>query len=267
MENALIKDVNKILYDLSFQDISHLFDFHMNKDYSAFTKKHTGFDFIERYKNVYENGNISKYWATNKFLFDEDVQLQIRLVYIKELFLYAKKRLESPKVDIRLFPADEEITYVLNEVDKYILSSNVDINYVEQVIDSEYIKMQLSFLTNRKQDEFSYDEIGKSKEILESVYRYITNNKSTNVDMIKLRKEAFTVLGISKDSIDRKLLNGLNSITDGIVEARNLYGSGHGRHPEFDFNNKELIQLTVESTIIIVKYLLMIKESRDAAET
>jgi len=82
---------------------------------------------------------------------------------------------------------------------------------------------------------------GSTKELLEAVLKTILGLHGTGIateDMPKLLKRAQCVVGLDPATIDstppggealKRLTGGIGQVVSGVVDLRNLYGSGHGR--------------------------------------
>ncbi|WP_335341179.1 abortive infection family protein [Finegoldia magna] len=111
------------------------------------------------------------------------------------------------------------------------------------------------------------EEIGKSKELLESCCKEICNNlgenKQDNLKLTQLVKETFRCLKIpnesmiiyeTEDKIVRQIIGSLNGLASGINDLRNHYGSGHGREMSFKALSKKHVELSVGASITLTRY-------------
>jgi len=108
-------------------------------------------------------------------------------------------------------------------------------------IDATYVSQQITRMEAAVDNDPSL-AIGTAKEFLETCCKTIlkerVGNIDGNIDLPQLVKKASKELELTPDDIPdkakavntiRKLLSNLASITSGIAELRNSYGTGHGK--------------------------------------
>ncbi len=108
-------------------------------------------------------------------------------------------------------------------------------------IDATYVSQQITRMETAVDNDPSL-AIGTAKEFLETCCKTILKerggNIDGNIDLPQLVKKASKELELTPDDIPdkakavntiRKLLSNLASITSGIAELRNSYGTGHGK--------------------------------------
>lgn len=133
--------------------------------------------------------------------------------------------------------------------------------------DSEYITTQLKYLDSAI--ETNPDEaIGKAKELLESCCKTILDEKGVvidkNWDVPRLTKEACKVLNLTPDDIAdtakasdiiKRILGNLSTISQGMAELRNSYGSGHGKTAKFRGLSPRHARLAVGAAVTAVHFI------------
>jgi hypothetical protein len=111
----------------------------------------------------------------------------------------------------------------------------------QRVIDTEYISQQITLI----EDSISNNPdlaIGTSKELIETCCKTILQEMGKqydyNWDLTKLVKVTYKELKLTPDDIPdaakasktiKRLLSNLATVTQGLAELRNLYGTGHGK--------------------------------------
>jgi hypothetical protein len=114
-----------------------------------------------------------------------------------------------------------------------------------QYLDGKYIQQKLALMYTTVQTQTDV-AIGLAKELLETTCQSIIHQHRKAIDkewsIQRLMKETIEVIDLSpKDVADpekaemsmKKVLQGLNSIVQGVAELRNSYGSGHGKTADF----------------------------------
>lgn len=111
---------------------------------------------------------------------------------------------------------------------------------VTQTIDEEYVSRQVSRMQAAVTSEPDV-AIGTAKEFIETICKTILSERKTpyNADekMPRLVRQVAGVLDLIPDHVEKqsaeivkRTLSNLASVSDGIAELRNLYGTGHGKH-------------------------------------
>lgn len=81
-------------------------------------------------------------------------------------------------------------------------------------------------------------------------------------------RDAADALDVKQDlpegaTATRKILSGMNQIVQGISKVRNLYGAGHGRHPEETARiNVQHAKLVVGVSVVLATFLLDVLDTR-----
>lgn len=139
-------------------------------------------------------------------------------------------------------------------------------NHISDKFNNIYIEKQIRLMRSMI-EESPADSIGKSKELLESCFKYILDDLGelyeNNITLQQLRKRVFSVLNLdAKQNINaqsnsevKKILSGLTQIIDGINNLRNEKGDGHGKGKNFLELPPRYARLVVNSTISIVRFV------------
>lgn len=138
---------------------------------------------------------------------------------------------------------------------------------LKETFDSDYINKQIDLMVKSCEDNPT-EAIGKAKELLESCCKTILEaenqeiNKDDNVS--KLVSKTLKVIKVpnldaikdkDEDKFVKQITGGLNSVTSGITNLRNHYGSGHGKSKTFKSLTKRHAELAVGSSITLVRYI------------
>lgn len=153
---------------------------------------------------------------------------------------------------IQSFPG---ITEWLEKNDAKLLSDlrGDDRHALESLADTEVAGFDVEEHVHRIKRALADDPglaVGSTKELLETVFKTILGlhgAKTELDDMPKLMKRAQVALGMdasnTADPAERKLLQGISNVVVGVVELRNLYGTGHGKSqaPTIDPDTAKLV--------------------------
>lgn len=131
---------------------------------------------------------------------------------------------------------------------------------------SNYMNQQIDLMITMC-NENPTEAIGKSKELIESCCKTIIESRGEvikdSISMGQLIKQTFDLLNIpnknakmnlEEERIVKQIVGSLNGLSSGIVELRNHYGSGHGRSAKFSGLTKRHAELSVGSSITLVRY-------------
>ena len=118
------------------------------------------------------------------------------------------------------------------------------------------------------QEENPTESIGKAKELIESCCKTILEKVGVTInpkwDMPNLVDEVFKYFKIMPRDIDenikgaksiRQILGNLKAMAQGIIELRNIYGSGHGKAGSYKGLEPRHAQLAVGSSITLVNFM------------
>ena len=158
---------------------------------------------------------------------------------------------------------DKEFENIFLELEN-IINGSIGI-FVLEKINSEYIEKQVQIML-KMQKENPTEAIGKAREIIESVCKTILDNKKVQYDdSTNLVKEVLKVINLLPKHIQdnstklseniKRIISGLETISNNIFELRNNYGSGHGKSADFIGLQNRHAQLAVGSAITIINFL------------
>jgi len=127
---------------------------------------------------------------------------------------------------------------------------------------SNYIKKQIDRMNSNIETNPDL-AIGTAKELVESLLKMIADTEDDKIELPKLQKLAMKQLSLVPEDIPEKakgsehmkvLLSNLTSIVHKLDEIRNLYGTGHGKHPRKSGLEPRHARLAVESAITFVNF-------------
>ncbi len=140
--------------------------------------------------------------------------------------------------------------------------------------DAEYLSQQMT----RLETAIPHDPalaIGTSKELVETCCKTILQDRNCEVDknweLTKLVKETWKALKLRADDIPdeakavetiRRLLNNLATVTQGLAELRNEYGTGHGKAASAKGLNARHAKLAVGAATTLAVFLFETHQER-----
>lgn len=143
-----------------------------------------------------------------------------------------------------------------------VLASNI-----KDAFSSDYIDWQMQIMMSM-QTENPTEAIGKAKELIESCCKGILEENSQSYestwDLPRLVKETTNLLKVTPEHIpsDKRgaesmisILKSLRAIANGLNELRNVYGSGHGKSPNYKGLSERHAKLAVGSALTLVNFL------------
>lgn len=143
-----------------------------------------------------------------------------------------------------------------------VLASNI-----KDAFSSDYIDWQMQIMMSM-QTENPTEAIGKAKELIESCCKGILEENSQSYentwDLPRLVKETTNLLKVTPENIpsDKRgaesmisILKSLRAIANGLNELRNVYGSGHGKSPNYKGLSERHAKLAVGSALTLVNFL------------
>ncbi|MFW0777149.1 MAG: abortive infection family protein [Rickettsiales bacterium] len=165
-------------------------------------------------------------------------------------------------------------------VGRYVgLASAPALNAVKEIvtgIDAGYVSQQITKMEAAVTNDPGL-AIGTAKELVETCCKTILDNRgvtySKNDDLPKLVKLTSKELSLTPDDIPektraistiKKLLSNLATITQGIAELRNQYGTGHGKSAKFKGLSSRHAKLAVGSASTLAVFLLETHEERES---
>lgn len=145
----------------------------------------------------------------------------------------------------------------------------------KDVFNAEYLSRQI----NRIEAAISYDPdlaIGTSKELVETCCKTILQERGVEFDdnweLTKVVKETYKQLKLTPDDIPetakaadtiKRLLSNLATVTQGLAELRNLYGTGHGKSAKVKGLTPRHAKLAAGTATALAVFLFETHESRD----
>lgn len=138
---------------------------------------------------------------------------------------------------------------------------------IKEAFSSEYIDNQLAIMLPM-QKENPTEAIGKAKELIESCCKGILEENGQTYDSTwdapRLVKETTNFLKVAPENIPsdirgaesmKSILKSLRAIANGLNELRNVYGSGHGKSPNYQGLSERHARLAVGSALTLVNFL------------
>ncbi len=149
----------------------------------------------------------------------------------------------------------------------------------QKVFNAEYLSQQIT----RIEASIPHDPdlaIGTSKELVETCCKTILQERSVqfdgNWDLPKLVKATYKELKLTPDDIPdaakaadaiRRLLSNLATVTQGLAELRNLYGTGHGKSATSRGLTPRHAKLAAGAATTLAVFLFETHEARSEQET
>ena len=160
----------------------------------------------------------------------------------------------------------EECKAIIDKYNKRDINS-VRVAQIESKFGNDYIRSQIKLMLEMQANNPT-EAIGKAKELIESCCKTILEKVNISIDpnwtMVNLVDRVFEHLKIMPRDISdkakgvesiRKVLGSLKAVAPGIVELRNIYGSGHGKPGSYQGLESRHAQLAVGSSITLVLFL------------
>ncbi len=145
----------------------------------------------------------------------------------------------------------------------------------QQMFNAEYLSRQL----NRIEAAIPHDPdlaIGTSKELVETCCKTILQERGIEFDdkweLTKVVKETYKQLKLTPDDIPetakaaetiRRLLSNLATVTQGLAELRNSYGTGHGKSVKTKGLTSRHAKLAAGSATTLAVFLFETHEARN----
>ena len=263
-----ITDISKIqVENKAFKTFEEEYKFHREiaNDYSQFY-------FFESDRLPFKNSNSEEFLKIICEIIHPEVRCEDG--YWKELMV----RMNS------LINADGYELYVSNTISGRSVFSARKITFatddfgltqglerMADIINTDYIRHQMHLLIESLNID-SPTAIGKSKELLETAFKYILNDIGITLtgseDMSQLHKMVTKELGLTinekNERIDgaSQVLNGLISINVGMSSLRNKYGDGHGKAKSFTGLPPRYGKLAVGTVSAYITFLFDTYEER-----
>ena len=143
--------------------------------------------------------------------------------------------------------------------------------------DSENMFQQIKRIEESTEQDPSL-AIGSAKELIETCCKTILKERMVSFDekaeLPKLVKAAMKELNLLPDNIPsqskgaetiKRILSNLSSVTQGVAELRNLYGTGHGRSSNLKGLSSRHAKLAVGAASTLVVFLFETHSHRQKA--
>lgn len=247
-----------------FNKDGYVLDF-SNATFDEFTEDVVGIP-IQEWASEKRGCGLSKGRSFEYFINTQSDELIYNLVFelVEHLkgFEYAD---HNPCKDYDLEKAEKLLKEVEDNYNPNLLSKSAEDLKIQY--NNDYIVKKIDEMSKLKTSD-SREAIGKSKELLESTFKYVledANIKYTNKDdLMDLRKKSFKYLNLdtksneaAKDSKNvKQILSGLTQIVQGMGNLRNGYGSGHGISPTGIILPERYGELSVNAAITISKFVV-----------
>ena len=244
------------ILDRFFNSNGYVFDFSTD-NFNDFTQRSIVVPLCETFelskgKSLRELFRVGKDDIVRKLLFD--------------LFKYY----EAFIIDNDSLRRDDDFYEKCKTIAKNIQSKSGLINQIDRlknVFNTKYMTSQIQTMQSAIESN-PIDAIGKAKELLESCFLTILNNENIETDknwkLSRLSKGTCKLLKLTPDDIleekkasetIRIILGNLSSITTGIAELRNPYGSGHGKDAKYKGLSPRHARLAVGAATIAVLFI------------
>lgn len=137
-------------------------------------------------------------------------------------------------------------------------------------VDRSYIRdIQERAIKDVEEENFD-SAIGKAKTLLEEVFKYVLENRgielSKSISMSELYKKVREEYGIKTgNEVDiriNKLISGLNTIVDAVVEMRNIASDSHGLGSKRVSVENHHALLVVNAAIIVADFILAVADNK-----
>ncbi len=151
----------------------------------------------------------------------------------------------------------------------------MDLAKNNDVFNAEYLRRQI----NRIEAAISYDPdlaIGTSKELVETCCKTILQERGVQFDdkweLTKVVKETYKQLKLTPDDIPetakaaetiKRLLSNLATVTQGLAELRNSYGTGHGKSAKAKGLTPRHAKLAAGTATALAVFLFETHEARE----
>lgn len=242
-------------------------------DFDTFTLESVGVALCEKY-------HLSKGRSLNAYINEADENLADKLLFdLLEYYELSYDNFERETVPNEFgkvaldYGVDYSVTYKkCKEIQKRHSSplsdyTNSLASNIKDAFSSDYIYWQMQIMMSM-QSENPTEAIGKAKEIIESCCKGILEENGLTYDRTwdapRLVKETTNLLKIAPDNIPSdirgaesmiSILKSLRAIANGLNELRNVYGSGHGKSPNYQGLSERHARLAVGSALTLVNFL------------
>ena len=155
----------------------------------------------------------------------------------------------------------------MNKLELNTFSNDNLLQPIKENFDSEYVTQSIELMLEL-QSSNPTEAIGKAKELIETCCKTILDEKgisyTKNDDINALTKTTFENLNLLPDNINenlplsetlKKILGNLRSLTFGLAELRNPYGSGHGKSAKYKGLAGRHAKLAVGCSATLVNFI------------
>lgn len=165
---------------------------------------------------------------------------------------------------------DTDLIAQCNEIANRLCSGTSHLHSLKQTakeFDAHYLADQIQRMEKAVIDDPEL-AIGTSKELVETCCKTILETRGQTVDgsatLGKLSKATMKELKLLPDEVPdsargsetvKRLLQNLATVTQGLAEIRNLYGTGHGRHGKSKGISKRHARLAVGAATTYCRFL------------
>lgn len=242
-----------------FNSGGYVLDFSTN-DFDAFTLSTVGVALCAEYQM--SKGRSLMAYVEKASTSDTIILLKALLEHYELSVMFEQDKMSNP-LRIKQYEKCKAILAKASSVNLYAVQAA----QMKQDFNSDYIAGQIDLML-RMQAENPTEAIGKAKELIESCCKTVLKNLGVEVnpkwDVMNLVDEVFKSFKIMPKDIDdnvkgaksiKQILGSLKAIAQGVVELRNLYGSGHGKDGSFIGLEPRHAQLAVGSSITLVNFI------------
>ena len=227
-------------------------------EFNAFTMSSIGIPLCEHY-GVSKGKSLTRYVSEAS---DEDVTK-----LLLELLTNYEENYPHFHYDTGYGDEDEKCKAVANRLTSENQYTDDAAKSIKKAFSSEYIDNQLAIMLPM-QKENPTEAIGKAKELIESCCKGILEENGQTYDSTwdapRLVKETTNFLKVAPENIPsdirgaesmKSILKSLRAIVNGLNELRNVYGSGHGKSPNYKGLSERHARLAVGSALTLVNFL------------
>ncbi|WP_207713250.1 abortive infection family protein [Clostridium cochlearium] len=256
---STLKMIDKKIIEDLFNQNGYVLNFSTEK-FDMFTYDSIGEALCDKYK-------LSKGKSLMMFVSNgDDNQVGKLLIDLLEYYDVYYINDETEQSVLKRYEECKKIANRLYKGDHNLVSDTQSHKLVES-FNSEYIGKQIKIM-NDSIDENPTEAIGKAKELLESCCKTILGILNIEIDkkwsLQNLVKKTCKELKLTPEYIPdeakaastiKQILGSLASITNGMAELRNPYGSGHGKSANYKGLTNRHANLAVGSAVTAVKFL------------
>lgn len=245
---------DKNLISTFFYEDGYILNF-SDSTFESFTTHSVGFSVKDKY-------GLSKGKSFIEFVNKEPEKFVLKLT--NDLIKYIEcNGIKLNDLQKKQFP---KLKQLVNKNSKlFNFSSNLTNKVINQ-FNNAFIENQMNLMLSLL-SESPTDVIGKSKELVESCFKYILDENdieySNSDSLSNLQKKVFSLLNLnvnenvsakSNDDVKR-ILNSFNQIIQGLNSLRNDKGDGHGKGKKFRELPKRYAELSMNSALTLIHFV------------